>query len=98
HAAEPSSRMRRRADVVEAIDDGPVIAAPWKRPPQKELAERAGPRGAIALVVFIVGLRYGWSLEGSTRGGEARSRQAAPLHDTTGATGPAPDRTTLHQR
>ena len=33
--------------------------------------------GAIALVIFIVGLRYGWSLEGGTRGREAEAGRRA---------------------
>src|SRR5262245_11351224 len=52
--------MGRRADVVEAIDDGPVIATPWKRPPQMELAERAGPRIRVAAdQVDVVALEIG---------------------------------------
>jgi hypothetical protein len=33
--------------------------------------------GAIAVVIFIVGLRYGWSLEGGRRGEAEAARRAA---------------------
>src|SRR5262249_51857488 len=61
HAAETCPRMGRRTDVIEAADDGPVIAAPGKRPPQMKLAERAGPRIRVAAdEVDVVALEIGW--------------------------------------
>jgi nitric oxide reductase subunit B len=33
--------------------------------------------GAIAVIVFLIGLHYGWSLEGGARGGEAEAARRA---------------------
>src|SRR5262249_59068045 len=52
--------MGRRADVVEPIDDGPVIAAAGKGAPEMKLAERTGPRIRIAAdEVDVVALEIG---------------------------------------
>src|SRR5262249_14152029 len=61
HAAQPRTRMRRRADVVEARDDSPVLAGHGERPPQMNLAECASARiGIAADEVDVVALEIGW--------------------------------------
>src|SRR5262249_9567621 len=52
--------MGGRTDVIEAADEGPVIAAPWEWSPQMKLAERAGSRiGIAADEVDVVPLEVG---------------------------------------
>src|SRR5262245_58480070 len=65
HATEPRSRVGRRADVVKAADDGLVVAAARKRPPEMKLAERAGTRiGIAADQVYVVALEIRWREHG----------------------------------